>query len=172
MKIKRLGLLLILFAVDLPAKRDIECGHRCAARIWSREHALVNTVCIPASWRWKEAEIMALLITDECISCGACLPECPNEAIFETRSDAEGKGYHVGEGQGVGDNIYVITHDRCTECVGHFDEPQCAAVCPVDNCCISDPAYPETTEVLLEKARKLNPDKHIDDSKVWSGVRN
>ena len=92
---------------------------------------------------------MALLITDECISCGACLPECPNEAIFETRGDAEGKGYHVGDGQGVGDSIYVITHDRCTECVGHFDEPQCAAVCPVDNCCISDPAYPETTEVLF-----------------------
>ena len=83
---------------------------------------------------------MALLITDECINCGACLPECPNEAIFETRGDAEAKGNHVGDGQGVGDNIYVITHDRCTECVGHFDEPQCAAVCPVDNCCISDPA--------------------------------
>ena len=85
---------------------------------------------------------MALLITDECISCGACLPECPNEAIFETRGDAEAKGNHVGDGQGVGDSIYVITHDRCTECVGHFDEPQCAAVCPVDNCCISDPVYP------------------------------
>src|SRR2546426_11207281 len=68
---------------------------------------------------------MALLITEECISCGACLPECPNEAIFETRSDAEGKGNHVGDGQGVGDNIYVITHERCTECVGHFDEPHC-----------------------------------------------
>jgi len=115
---------------------------------------------------------MALLITEECISCGACLPECPNEAIFETRSDSEGKGYHVGDGQGVGDNIYVITHERCTECVGHFDEPQCAAVCPVDNCCISDPAYPESTEVLLERARKLNPDKEIDPNKVWSGVRN
>lgn len=72
---------------------------------------------------------MALLITDECINCGACLPECPNEAIFETRSGAEEKGLHVGDGQGVGDNIYVIAHDRCTECVGHFDEPQCAAVC-------------------------------------------
>src|SRR5439155_8015323 len=108
----------------------------------------------------------------ECISCGACLPECTNEAIFETRSDAETKGYHVGDGQGEGDSIYVITHDRCTECVGHFDEPQCAAVCPVDNCCISDPVYPETTEVLLEKARKLNPEKQIDDAKVWSGVRN
>jgi len=115
---------------------------------------------------------MALLITDECISCGACLPECPNEAIFETRSDAETKGNHVGDGQGVGDNIYVITHDRCTECGGHFDEPQCAAVCPVDNCCIADPAYPETTDVLLEKARTLNPDKTIDAAKVWSGVRN
>ena len=86
---------------------------------------------------------MALLITDECINCGACLPECPNEAIFETRGDAEAKGNHVGDGQGVGDTIYVITHERCTECVGHFDEPQCAAVCPVDNCCIADPAYPE-----------------------------
>ena len=115
---------------------------------------------------------MALLITAECISCGACLPECPNEAIFETRGDAEAKGNHVGEGQGEGNNIYVITHDRCTECVGHFDEPQCAAVCPVDNCCIADPLYPETTEVLLEKAKKLNHDKTIDPAKVWSGVRN
>jgi len=115
---------------------------------------------------------MALLITEECISCGACLPECPNEAIFETRGDAEAKGNHVGDGQGVGDNIYVITHDRCTECVGHFDEPQCAAVCPVDNCCIADPAYPESTEILLQRARTLNPDKEIDANKVWSGVRN
>ncbi len=115
---------------------------------------------------------MALLITDECISCGACLPECPNEAIFETRSDAEAKGHKVGEGQGVGDSIYIITYERCTECVGHFDEPQCAAVCPVDNCCISDPLYPETTDVLLQKVKTLNPDKAIDDSKVWSGVRN
>jgi ferredoxin len=78
----------------------------------------------------------------------------------------------VGDGQGVGDAIYVITHERCTECVGHFDEPQCAAVCPVDNCCIADPLYPETTEVLLERAKTLNPDKAIDPAKVWSGVRN
>ena len=111
---------------------------------------------------------MALLITAECINCGACLPECPNEAIFEKRSDAETKGNHVGDGQGEGDDIYVITHDRCTECVGHFDEPQCAAVCPVDNCCIADPAYPEPTDVLLEKAKKLNPDKAIDPAKVWT----
>ena len=54
----------------------------------------------------------------------------------------------------------------------YVDEPQCAAVCPVDNCCIADPLYPESTEVLLERARKLNPDKEIDPNKVWSGVRN
>ena len=95
---------------------------------------------------------MALLITDDCISCGACLPECPN-------------------GHGVGDSIYVITHDRCTECVGHFDEPQCASVCPVDNCCIPDPAYPEAKEVLLERAQRLNPEKEIHPDKAWSGVR-
>ena len=78
----------------------------------------------------------------------------------------------MGDGQGVGDSIYVIAHDRCTECVGHFEEPQCAAVCPVDNCCISDPLYPETTEVLLARAKALNPDKAIDPAKVWNGVRN
>ena len=97
---------------------------------------------------------MALRITDNCTACDACKPVCPNEAIA------------------AGDPIYTIDGDRCTECVGHFDEPQCAAVCPVDNCCISDPAYPETTDVLLEKAKALNPDKTIDPAKVWSGVRN
>ena len=115
---------------------------------------------------------MALLITNECISCGACLPECPNEAIFETRSDAEAKGNHVVDGQGVGDSIYVISHEGGTESYGHFDEPQCAAVCLVDNCCISDSAYPESKEVLLERAQQLNPGKDIHPEKVWSGVRN
>ena len=60
---------------------------------------------------------MALLITDECINCDVCEPECPNEAISQ------------------GEDIYVIDPTRCTECVGHFDEPQCVEVCPVD--CIS-----------------------------------
>jgi len=114
---------------------------------------------------------MSLLITEECINCGACLPECPNEAIFETKSAAEEKNNHITEGLGEGDSIYVITYDRCTECVGHFDEPQCAAVCPVDECCIPDPAVPEATDVLLEKAKRLNPDKEIDPNKAWSGVR-
>ena len=57
---------------------------------------------------------MALLITDECINCDVCEPACPNEAISE------------------GDDIYVINPDLCTECVGHFDEPQCVVICPVD----------------------------------------
>lgn len=122
---------------------------------------------------------MALLITSECIACAACLPECPNEAIFENRSDCESKGYKLtGEAGGgqlshaTSDNIYVITYERCTECVGHFDEPQCAAVCPVSDCCISDPTYPEKADVLLAKAKSLNPDKEIDPARVWSGVRN
>ena len=66
---------------------------------------------------------MAYMITDECILCGACEPECPNEAITE------------------GEEIYVIDPEKCTECVGFFDEPQCALVCPVD-CCVPDPDHP------------------------------
>lgn len=114
---------------------------------------------------------MSLKITEECINCGACLPECPNEAIFEVRSDAEEKGYRLTDGDGEGDTIYVITYDRCTECVGHFDEPQCAAVCPVDDCCVPDPHVPESKEVLLAKARELNPEKEISDVLCWNGVR-
>ena len=56
--------------------------------------------------------------------------------------------------------------------MGHFDEPQCDAVCPIDDWCVADPDVPETTESLLEKAAKLNPDKEIDPAKVWAGVRN
>ena len=83
---------------------------------------------------------MATMITEECINCGACEPECPNEAI--------------GEGK----DVYVIDPARCTECVGHFDEEQCAAVCPVD-CCVSDPNNPETDAVLLKRAQSIHPDK-------------
>jgi ferredoxin len=79
---------------------------------------------------------MAYLITEECINCAACEPECPNEAIF------------------VGDEIYEINPDLCTECVGHFDESQCAAVCPVD-CCVPDPDHKETKEELMAKFKKL-----------------
>ncbi|HDR04837.1 MAG TPA: YfhL family 4Fe-4S dicluster ferredoxin [Candidatus Marinimicrobia bacterium] len=80
---------------------------------------------------------MALIITDECINCGSCEPECPNEAIS------------------AGDDIYVIDPERCTECVGAYDEPQCVAVCPVD-CIIQDPDNEETREELQAKYDKLH----------------
>ena len=105
---------------------------------------------------------MALLITNECNACAACLPECPNEAIFETRSDCEAKGYKLTGEEGGGqlhhatsDTIYVITYERCTECVGHFDQEQCAAVCPVD-CCIPDPNHVEDEGTLLKKKDYLD----------------
>ena len=79
---------------------------------------------------------MALMITDECINCDVCEPECPNEAIS------------------AGEEIYVIDPKKCTECVGHFDEPQCQTVCPVD-CIPLDPERKETEEQLLQKYRQL-----------------
>lgn len=80
---------------------------------------------------------MALLINEECTSCGACEPECPNEAISE------------------GEDLYVIDPARCTECVGFFDEAQCIAVCPVD-CIVPDPDCKETRDELLAKKRFLH----------------
>jgi ferredoxin len=79
---------------------------------------------------------MALIITDECINCDVCEPACPNLAIYQ------------------GEMIYEINPDKCTECVGHFAEPQCVAVCPVD-CIILDAKHPETHEQLLEKYHRL-----------------
>ncbi|NJN46339.1 MAG: YfhL family 4Fe-4S dicluster ferredoxin [Candidatus Competibacteraceae bacterium] len=79
---------------------------------------------------------MALLITDECINCDVCEPECPNGAISQ------------------GEEIYVINPQLCTECVGHFDKPQCVEVCPVE-CIPLDPNYPESPEELLEKYKRL-----------------
>jgi ferredoxin len=81
---------------------------------------------------------MAFKITDECISCGACEPECQNQAISE------------------GETIYEIDPNKCTECVGNFDAPQCADICPVD-CCVADPDHEETKEQLLEKWKGLHP---------------
>ncbi len=79
---------------------------------------------------------MAYMITEECINCGACEPECPNQAIS------------------AGDEIYEIDPEKCTECVGHFDESQCASVCPVD-ACVPDPNHKETKEELMEKYKRL-----------------
>ncbi|MDE2259706.1 MAG: YfhL family 4Fe-4S dicluster ferredoxin [Betaproteobacteria bacterium] len=83
---------------------------------------------------------MALMITDECINCDVCEPECPNEAISQ------------------GAEIYEIDPERCTECVGHYDTPQCREVCPVD-CIPLHPDYPETREQLQEKYQRLTQNK-------------
>lgn len=79
---------------------------------------------------------MALMITDECINCDVCESECPNEAIYQ------------------GSEIYEIDPNKCTECVGHFNEPQCQQVCPVA-CIPLNPNYSETKEQLLEKYQRL-----------------
>jgi ferredoxin len=81
-------------------------------------------------------KIVAYKITEECINCGACEPECPNQAIS------------------AGDEIYLIDPNKCTECVGHYDASQCAAVCPVD-ACIPDPDHKETREELMSKYHRL-----------------
>jgi ferredoxin len=83
---------------------------------------------------------MALMITDQCINCDVCEPECPNQAIF------------------MGEEIYEIDPQRCTECVGHFDEPQCVQVCPVA-CIPLDPLRVESKEQLLEKYQRLQVQK-------------
>ena len=79
---------------------------------------------------------MALMINEECINCDVCEPECPNGALSQ------------------GEDIYVIAPDKCTECVGHFDSPQCKEVCPVD-CIVQDPAHAESTAQLLAKFESL-----------------
>lgn len=87
---------------------------------------------------------MALIITDECINCDVCEPECPNEAIYQ------------------GEEIYEIDPDLCTQCVGHFDKPQCQIVCPVE-CIPLDPAHVETEEQLMEKYQLLMAVKAADE---------
>ncbi len=79
---------------------------------------------------------MALKITDECINCDVCEPECPNQAIS------------------MGADFYVIDPNKCTECVGHFGEPQCVQVCPVE-CIPKDPEHPESPEQLMQKYERL-----------------
>ena len=83
---------------------------------------------------------MALIITDECINCDVCEPECPNEAISQ------------------GIEYYVIDPSKCTECVGHFDVPQCVEVCPVE-CIPLDALNPEKPAELLAKYNRLQRDK-------------
>jgi ferredoxin len=114
---------------------------------------------------------MAIIITEECINCGACEPECPNNAIYEGGAD-----WHFSDGTSirgmftsksgltidadaaedpVSMDVYYIVADKCTECVGFHDEPQCAAVCPVD-CCVDDENCRETEQELLIKKDTLH----------------
>lgn len=79
---------------------------------------------------------MALMITEECINCDVCEPECPNGALSQ------------------GDEVYVIDSAKCTECVGHFNSPQCIEVCPVD-CIVQDPDHVESKDELHAKFEKL-----------------
>ena len=81
---------------------------------------------------------MATFITDDCINCGACEPECPNEAISE------------------GDSIYVINPELCSECVGFEEREACQAVCPVE-CCLPDPNRRETEDQLIKRSLALHP---------------
>ena len=115
---------------------------------------------------------MAIKITEECINCGACEPECPNNAIYENGAEwrfSDGttlKGEYTGKSSGttvnsedpqpaVSADFYYIVTDKCTECKGFHEEPQCAAVCPVD-CCILDDAHVETEEQLLAKKDSMH----------------
>ena len=83
---------------------------------------------------------MALMITDECINCDVCEPECPNGAIWQ------------------GEEIYEIDPNKCTECVGHYDTPQCVEVCPVD-CIVLNPERAEDKDQLQQKFLKLTAAK-------------
>ena len=114
---------------------------------------------------------MAIIITDECINCGACEPECPNTAIYEAADEwrysdgtslkgnvilPDGKQVDADTvQQPISDEIYYIVADKCTECKGFHDEPQCAAVCPVD-CCVPDDDHVESEEALLDKKAWLH----------------
>jgi len=114
---------------------------------------------------------MAIKITEECINCGACEPECPNNAIYEggvewaiTDGTTIKGSYQLMNGtmmdveqrnEPISVDTYYIVPDKCTECQGFHEEPQCAAVCPVD-CCIPDELYRETVEELLAKKAKMH----------------
>ena len=114
---------------------------------------------------------MAIIITEDCINCGACEPECPNTAIYEASYEwkfSDGTnltgsivlpiGSKVDadvEQEPFSDEFYFIAPDKCTECVGFHDEPQCAAVCPVD-CCLPDNSNMESENNLIEKQRFMH----------------
>jgi ferredoxin len=109
---------------------------------------------------------MAIIITDECINCDACISECPNNAIYEPDEEwsfadgtelsgsielpSGGSADADDKNEAVSDEFYYIVADKCTECKGFHDEPQCASVCPVD-CCVPDEDHVEDEAALLGK---------------------
>ncbi|WP_185859192.1 4Fe-4S binding protein [Blattabacterium cuenoti] len=110
---------------------------------------------------------MSIKITEECINCGACEPECPNNAIYEG-----GKKWRMSDGTSLRKketfftnltidqepkekDIYFIVSEKCTECVGFYDQPQCIVICPV-HCCVPDKNNLETKEQLIEKKNFLH----------------
>ena len=115
---------------------------------------------------------MAIIITDECINCGACEAECPNTAIYEASDDwrysdgtsLEGdivltSGEEVNAEvvqEAISDEIFYIVPSKCTECVGFHEEPQCAAVCHVD-CCVPDENNVESEDILKRKQQFMHP---------------
>jgi len=114
---------------------------------------------------------MAIIITEECINCDACISECPNHAIYEPDqswsysdettlsgvvTNPQGKEIDAdAENKPYSDEFYFIVSDKCTECKGFHDEPQCAKVCPVD-CCVPDKNHVETEAFLLQKKAWLH----------------
>lgn len=116
---------------------------------------------------------MAIVITDECINCGACEPECPNNAIYEGAMEwrfsegtdlkgnivtPAGSQYDADAAQEPVDfDVYYIVTDKCTECHGFHEEPQCAEVCPVD-CCVPDENHVETDDQLAAKKTFMHLD--------------
>ncbi len=114
---------------------------------------------------------MAIIITDECINCAACQPECPNNAIYENAEEwsmADGTSvsgsYQLADGTEIdaddrqaalSNDYFYIVSDKCTECKGFHEELQCAEVCPVD-CCIPNPDFEESEDELLAKQERLH----------------
>lgn len=96
---------------------------------------------------------MSTMITEMCINCGVCEPECPNEAISE------------------GIEVFVIDPALCTECVGFHNEEQCAVVCPVD-CCVPDPNNEEPEDKLFDRAKDIHPDVEMTLDTDTSRFRN
>jgi len=110
---------------------------------------------------------MALKIIDTCINCGVCEPECPNKSIYGAGTEWE---LFEKTHEPLSNDFYYIVPEKCTECVGFHDEPQCVAVCPVD-ACVLDEKYPETKDQLLAKAAKNQPGVALDPSKVHKDIR-